>query len=197
MDLVLIRILALPLILPSIIIHEFCHGKMAEILGDPTAKASGRLSLNPIYHIDWLGLLMLVVVGIGWAKPVPINPFYFRNFKKGMMLVGLAGPLSNLTIAWILGTVFFKIFHLAPGFLATIIAIAIQLNLVLAIFNLIPIPPLDGSRILMGILPDDYLSYLMQLEQMGFLILLFLLFFVPGFQALLIMAVQFLFNLIV
>lgn len=196
MDLIFVRILALPVILPSIIIHELAHGKMAEIMGDPTSRISGRLSFNPVAHIDWLGLLMLITFGFGWAKPVPINPYYFKDFKKGLALVGLAGPLSNFTVAWFLATVFFKILHLPEGFLATLIAIAIQLNLALAVFNLIPIPPLDGSRILAGLLPDRYLPSLMKLEQFGFLLLLMLL-FMPATQEILGAVISFLFRLLI
>jgi Zn-dependent protease len=197
LETIFVRILALPLILPSIILHEYAHGKMAQLLGDPTASTQGRLSLNPLVHIDWVGLMMLVFFGIGWAKPVPINPGYFKNYKKGLALVGLAGPLSNLTIAWALSAVFFKILQMRTGFLAEVIAIAVQLNLVLMVFNLIPLPPLDGSRILMGLLPDDFMPFFMQLEQMGFMIILLLVFFIPGFQSLIFYAVNFLFRLMV
>jgi Zn-dependent protease len=196
-EIVIVRILALPLILPSIILHELAHGQMARLLGDPTAERQGRLSFNPLSHIDWVGLMMLIFFGIGWAKPVPINPYYFRDYKKGLALVGLAGPLANLTVAWFLAAFFFKVLAVRAGFLAEVIAIAVQLNLVLTVFNLIPVPPLDGSRILMGLLPDGLMPFFLQLEQVGFFILLFLVFFMPGFQMLIFYAVDFLFRLMV
>lgn len=146
-------------------IHEFAHGFAAYKLGDPTAKNNGRLTLNPIAHIDWIGAACIMLVGFGWAKPVPVNPFHFKNQKHrkaGMALTAFAGPLSNLLFAF-LGVLVLRGFACARFlpenvnliYYATyILFYVIAINLSLAIFNLIPIPPLDGSRIIAGVLPD-------------------------------------------
>ncbi len=147
-------------VLFSITFHEVSHGYVAYRLGDPTAKNAGRLTLNPIKHIDIVGLLVLMITRmIGWAKPVPVDYRYFKNPKKDMMWVSLAGPASNLGLA-VVFAVIYKAFggmlmtsYLYP--LSLMIQIMIKINVGLAIFNLIPIPPLDGSHILEGLLPPD------------------------------------------
>lgn len=147
-----IKLLIICCILP---IHEYAHGYAAKKMGDNTAQMMGRLTLNPLAHIDPIGAIMMIVVGFGWAKPVPINPRNFKDYKKGVAITALAGPLSNLICAFI-GTFFYKIvlniFYLNPTNVTYYVIIAItyfiQINLSLAIFNLIPIPPLDGSKIL-------------------------------------------------
>lgn len=173
----------------SIILHEIAHGWVAERLGDPTAKISGRLNLDPRPHIDplWSVIfpLMLIFSGspivFGSAKPVPIDPYNLRNPRKDFGLVGLAGPATNLLLA-IVFSILAKLFLvLSPtGYLSPvnqILANAVFLNIALAIFNLIPLPPLDGSRVLAAILPDKYARELESLERFGFLIIaLFLLF---------------------
>ena len=166
-------------------VHETCHGLAAYALGDPTAKRLNRLSLNPLHHIDWLGLMCMLLVGFGWAKPVPVDMRYFKKPKEGMALTALAGPASNFLLA-----VFFLIpmgwmYWNAPvtdltlwlyGFLADVVILSIGLGL----FNLIPIPPLDGSKVLFALLPDRAYMKLMRYERYGMLLLLLLVTFDVG-----------------
>lgn len=173
-------ILMVPAILFAISVHEFAHGMMANRLGDPTPKYQGRLTLNPMAHLDPLGALMLVLFRFGWAKPVIVNPLYFKDRRRGMMLVGLAGPVANIVSAWVfrllLGTLP-PLFSFRVGLvLHQFILLNIAINLGLAAFNLIPIPPLDGSKILAGLLPARYESTLHRLEAYGPALLLVLLF---------------------
>jgi Zn-dependent protease len=135
-----------------ITIHEYAHAKRADMAGDPTPRRSGRLSLNPIDHYDPLGSTLILLFGIGWAKPVPINPYNFRNPRRDAVMVSLWGPLSNIILAVALGSVV-RLAHFAnPMVIRLLISIAL-LSLILAVFNLIPVPPLDGSHILSGLLP--------------------------------------------
>ena len=134
-------------------VHETCHGLAALALGDPTAKRARRLSLNPLRHIDWFGLLMMVTVGFGWAKPVPVDPRYFRRPKQGMALTALAGPVSNFLLALVLLFAGRLVYDYAPYSeanqrLLTFLLTTAILSLGLGLFNLIPIPPLDGSHVL-------------------------------------------------
>ena len=167
-------------VLIAITFHETAHGYVAYRLGDPTAKNQGRLTLNPLAHMDPIGALMMFVAGFGWAKPVPVNPFFFNGDRnKGMMLVSVAGPLTNLLLAFIA----YFIYAACDGFwyipfLSVFITKMILLNVYLAIFNLIPIPPLDGSKILAGFLPREMAyKFLNTVEQYGFLILMVLIIF--------------------
>lgn len=142
----------------AISIHEYAHGIVAHKLGDPTPQAQGRLTLNPLKHLDPIGALMLVVAKIGWAKPVQINPLYFKNRRQAMILVALAGPLANIITAWVVNIISVLLFRLPlePNFLFSLylfIRIFIDINIMLAAFNLIPIPPLDGSKIVANLLP--------------------------------------------
>ena len=179
-------------VLFSIVVHEVSHGWMANRLGDDTAKRMGRLTLNPIPHIDPVGTVILPLIMIiaggpvfGWAKPVPFNPYNFNpnvNPKSGAMWVALAGPCSNLIIAFISSFLFvaaLKYFAGLPDLLFFSIAQFTRalfiINLVLASLNLIPIPPLDGSKILARFLPDTYVPYFLKLERYGFIILILLL----------------------
>lgn len=133
-------------------IHEYSHAQMADFLGDPTAKYQGRLTINPFAHLDPLGTLFLFVFGFGWGKPVPFNPYNLRNRKQGEILVGLAGPLSNFSAAIIFGF----IFRSFPFFRTNIFLIYfVWINIILAVFNLLPFPPLDGSHIFLNILPSS------------------------------------------
>jgi len=141
-------LVSLPILLITISIHEYSHAKVADILGDPTPRLAGRLTLNPISHIDPFGLLALVLVRFGWAKPVPVNPYNFKNPRGGELLVSLAGPLSNFLLAWVLAIIYKNVPLPNNDFLSMIISYTIWINLSLAVFNLIPIPPLDGSHIL-------------------------------------------------
>jgi Zn-dependent protease len=193
----------------SVILHEISHGEMARVLGDPTAEISGRLSLNPIRHLDLFGSIILpgfllilrylspAKEGIifGWAKPVPINPYNFKNPEKDSAKVAIAGPLSNFFLALFFSvlirilpsTVFFKN-------LKEIFALIVWINLTLALFNLVPIPPLDGSFLLFAFLPPTFERFKFFLQNYGpFLLILFLFF---GFQYLVIL-VDFLFRVLV
>jgi len=149
---------------------------MALRLGDPTARDAGRLTLNPLSHLDPIGTLMLFIVHLGWAKPVPVNPYYFRHPRKDMMWVALAGPGANMLTAFACGLVLRWINPLSGnielgaspvGIVVLMIAYGMVINLVLAFFNLIPLPPLDGSKILMGFLPEEYEYQMIQLERIG------------------------------
>ncbi len=142
----------------AISIHEYAHGFVAYKLGDPTPKAQGRLTLNPLKHLDPIGALMLIIAKVGWAKPVQINPLYFKNRRQAMILVALAGPLANITTAWVVNIISVLLFRLPlkPNFLFSLYlfaCISIEINIMLAAFNLIPIPPLDGSKIVANLLP--------------------------------------------
>lgn len=168
----------IPALLLALTFHEYAHGKVAYLLGDPTPKYQGRLTLNPLAHLDPLGTLLLIVAGFGWAKPVQVNPFYFQmDRRKGMMLVALAGPLMNLVLAY-LGAVAWRIsgsWGLRGDFLFSFFNLLVVYNVVLAVFNLLPIPPLDGSRILAGLVSRESASYLYRLESLGPFLLLFLI----------------------
>ena len=167
-------LIALP-ILMAITIHEYAHGYVAYLLGDPTARNSGRLSLNPLKHLDPLGTLMLFIVHFGWARPVPVDPSYFKNPRKGMLWVGLAGPGANILAAFVLGTIFrlFVILKLdISEAVLLVLGYGILINLALAFFNFLPIPPLDGSRILTGLLPRNLAYKYNQMERYGIFILL-------------------------
>lgn len=167
-------------VLLAITLHELAHGYVAYCLGDNTAKAAGRLTLNPLAHLDPIGALMMLIAGFGWAKPVPINPFFFKgNRTTGMMLVSLAGPLVNLIVAYIAYAVYVagQGFYTVP-FLNQFLNYCIILNVFLAVFNLIPIPPLDGSKILAGFLPKQTaFKFLTTMERYGFVILMVLILF--------------------
>ncbi len=180
-------------LLIAITFHEFSHALMAARLGDPTARRAGRISLNPIRHLDPMGTLMLFLVGFGWGKPVPINPGYFRmNPRRGMAISAFAGPLSNLAVAAVLGVLIrtgvvawhspyswpYDPFYVwdAGWVAADIVGYVILFNLILAVFNLIPVAPLDGFNIALGILPRRQAEALARLQPYGMLILLLFVF---------------------
>lgn len=166
----------------GITLHEFAHGWAANRLGDPTARYAGRLTLNPIAHIDPIGTVLvpalLVVTGsrfvFGWAKPVPINPNNFRDRRRGMIVVSLAGPAGNLMVASA-AAVLFRFLGADASSAAFILKPMVYINVFLAFFNLIPVPPLDGSKVLAGLLPGRQ-EWLIYLEQYGMIILLLLIF---------------------
>jgi len=142
----------LPAILLAITVHEYAHGRAAAALGDPTARMRGRLTLNPLSHLDPMGFICLLLAGFGWAKPVPVNPAYFANPVRGMMLSSAAGPLVNLAAA-VGGGILFRLLGSGEGLLYQILALTIFYNVALALFNLLPVHPLDGSHVLKGLLP--------------------------------------------
>lgn len=174
----------------SVVIHEVAHGSVAYYLGDPTAKYAGRLTLNPLRHLDPIGSVILPIflvilakmtgggIIFGWAKPVPINPYNFRDQKYGSLKTALAGPSANLTIALFFGLLlrFFPVLFNVSG-LGLMFAFIVYINILLAIFNLLPIPPLDGSHILFTFLPSSMQNIKIFLNQFGFFILLFVIFF--------------------
>ncbi len=164
----------IPAILIALTIHEFSHGLVAHTLGDPTPKNQGRLTLNPLAHLDPLGTLMLIVARFGWAKPVQVNPFNFRgNRQFGLLLVSLAGPVSNLVVA-LLGGILYNLVEVYSYVWYFAIS-SISINVYLALFNLLPIPPLDGSKILLGLLPRRLHEYVYKLEAYGPFILIILI----------------------
>ncbi|MGE5391438.1 MAG: site-2 protease family protein [Deltaproteobacteria bacterium] len=184
------KIIWLPAIIIGLTFHEYSHAWAADRLGDDTPYLQGRLTLNPVPHIDVIGFIMLLYAGFGWAKPVQVNPYRFKNLrvKEGMLLVSLAGPAMNLLLA-VIGMAAFKIIGINPldsiavsqSAAARLLAPLVSINLGLMIFNLIPLPPLDGSKILTGLLPDSAGRYIYALEQYGTVILL-LLFFTGAFS---------------
>ncbi len=176
-------LLLAPPFLLALTFHELAHGYVAWRLGDPTAKDAGRLTMNPIKHIDIFGAIAFIIMKIGWAKPVPVNPSYFRNPHQGMLLVALAGPGTNLLLAVVSAVLFHPLNTLSHSlssqlllglFQPTVVMLgySIWINIMLAVFNILPIPPLDGSKVLMGILPPDAARSYAQLEPYGFILLL-------------------------
>lgn len=179
----LIQILArLPVMLLAITVHEYAHGFVSYKLGDPTAKYSGRLSLNPLSHLDPIGALCMIFFRFGWAKPVPINPMYYNNRKRDTAIVSLAGPVANVTLAFLSGIIlalyscFLESFIWAPlsAFIIEVFFELAMVNISFAVFNLIPFPPLDGSKILGALLPQDKYMALLQYERFGFPVLIIL-----------------------
>lgn len=161
--------------LVCIVLHEMSHGYAAYALGDRTAKRMGRLSFNPLHHIDPLGLLLMITAGFGWAKPVPVNMNNFRRPKRDMALTALAGPASNLVIALVALGFASLLYHFAPAAsgllwevfyqLFTFFMYTAILSIGLGVFNLIPIPPLDGSKVVFSVLPDETYSFILRYEQ--------------------------------
>ncbi len=168
-------ILTIPL-LYSVVIHEVAHGWVAYRMGDPTAKWMGRLSLNPIKHLDPIGTLMLFLAGFGWAKPVPINLNNILDRRKGLILVSSAGILANILLAFGSLLIYRLLGLSSTGLAAVIVYTLVQINITLAALNLIPIPPLDGSKILMGFAPREIRYFLSRIEPYGFFILIGLLY---------------------
>jgi len=166
---------ALPALLLTITLHELAHGFVAYKLGDPTAKDMGRLTLNPLKHIDPVGFLALIILRFGWAKPVPYNPNYFKNRRLGTFLVSIAGPLMNIVLA-LLSLVVMVLLNDSTSIWNTLFEMMFLYNVIFAVFNSLPIPPLDGSKILASILPNPLESLFWKYEKYGYVILLVLIF---------------------
>ena len=172
-------------LIPSLLcitLHELSHGFVAYKLGDDTAKSRGRLTLNPLKHLDPIGLLMMLVFHVGWAKPVPVNMYRFKNPKRGMALTALAGPVSNLLIAVVFmllyGAAYIPLGRSAVGYyFLQMLQLTAIISIGLGIFNLLPLPPLDGSKVLAVLLPDRQYDWLMRYERFGMLIIMALVCF--------------------
>ena len=165
-----ILILLIPVLVFSLVFHEFSHAWVANKLGDPTARYSGRLTLNPLAHLDPFGSLMILFVGFGWAKPVPVDSRYLANPRVDMMKIAFAGPAANLLLAFVGGTIIRT--GLVSGSITLMILLFTQINIMLAVFNMIPIPPLDGSQIFSGIMIRRYPELVYKLQMYGPQILL-------------------------
>lgn len=166
-----VQVVLIPVIIFALSFHEFAHGWTANRFGDQTAKMNGRLTLNPMAHLDVFGSLALYFMGFGWAKPVPVNPRNLNNPKHDLLWIALAGPVSNLLLALISGILLSVL--LGTGIisghsnLVIVLVMSLQINLVLAIFNFLPIPPLDGSKILEGLVPYKYHNQVAKFEYYG------------------------------
>ena len=170
-----VLVLLIPVLLFALVFHEFSHGWVAYKLGDPTAKNQGRLTLNPLSHLDPFGSMMILLVGFGWAKPVPVDSRYLANPRKDMMKIAFAGPASNLLLA-LVGGILIRLTGYA-GPLTSMLILFTQINISLAVFNMIPIPPLDGSQIFSGIMIRRNPQLVMQLQMYGPQILMGLILF--------------------
>ena len=174
-----------PPILLALTFHEYAHAYVAHRYGDDTAKQSGRLSLNPLRHLDPLGTIMIFLVQFGWAKPVPVNPYQLKNPKKDMLWISAAGPLSNMLLALVSGLLLRMLSDFSgttdrdsvAGVLILMVFLSMKINLALAIFNILPIAPLDGSKILYGLLPPRFGKMIFALERYGPFILIGLIIF--------------------
>lgn len=205
MDILLVKIsvMLMPGLL-AIVLHEVAHGYVAERLGDPTARMLGRLTLNPLKHLDPFGLLVLFLVGFGWARPVPVNPLNFKRPRRDMIWVALAGPVTNLVLAalsalslrlllsWPIAASHLGDFNVSLAEPLILMAgFSLYINLLLAVLNLLPVPPLDGGRVVSGLLPEAQAQWLARLEPFGFFILIVLVFVTPLWDRALLPAVSF------
>lgn len=183
-------------VLVCMTVHECSHGLVSYWLGDPTAKRMGRLSWNPLHHLDWLGALCMLVFRFGWAKPVPINPNHYKNFRVGTVLVSIAGPISNILLAFLTLLIYgiVQIFVPIPDWVLTFVWTMVFMNLGLAVFNCLPIPPLDGSKVVFALLPEKAYRKVLQYERYGFVILIALIYVNDTFDGLLNRGVDNLLN---
>ena len=170
-----VLVLLIPVLLFALVFHEFSHGWVANKLGDPTAKYAGRLTLNPMAHLDLFGSLMILFVGFGWAKPVPVDSRYLANPRTDMMKIAFAGPASNLLLAFIAGLLIRLTGNM--GVLSSMLIMFAQINIMLAVFNMIPIPPLDGSQIFSGLMIRHNPDLVIKLQVYGPQILMGLILF--------------------
>jgi Zn-dependent protease len=175
-------VVVIPVFLLALTIHEFAHGWLANRLGDPTARLQGRLTLNPLAHLDPIGTIAIILIHFGWAKPVPVDSRYLKQPRRDMMMIAAAGPVSNLLLA-AASAFFLRVFPwtMAPRELLWLVVpvqlmlfISVNVNVLLTVFNLLPIPPLDGSRVVSGLLPLRHAITYSRLEPYGFLIIFFL-----------------------
>ncbi len=179
----MLTIISIVILILSVIIHEVSHGYMADHLGDPTARLQGRLTLNPLKHIDPVGSIIVPLITslagftFGWARPVPYNPYNLKSRRQGEFLIAIVGPLSNLALALIFGLIirFFYAGAMTP--FMEILSYIILINIILAVFNLIPVPPLDGSKLLLAFLPNQYSRARVLLETYGPFLIIFVVFF--------------------
>jgi Zn-dependent protease len=173
-------------LLAAVTVHEYAHAYVADRLGDPTPRAHGRLTLNPLAHLDLIGTLLILLVGFGWAKPVPITPTNFTNWRRDTVIVAVAGPLANVTLLFVLGVPFklgvLQAYGIGGGPISAVLLIMMQINAMLAVFNLIPIPPLDGSKILLGVLPPEQAVTYARVQLYGPFLLLALLMFTNAWR---------------
>ena len=194
---ILAIIAGIPGLLIALVIHEYAHAQVADWMGDDTPRMMGRLTLNPVAHIDPVGLMMLLVARFGWAKPVMINPGNFRNWRQGEICVALAGPVSNLItglIALVVQLIFAKLNLFTSTALPMVLQLIVLYNVNFAIFNMLPLPPLDGSRVLMCFLPTEWSYKLAGIERYSFLILIALM-MTPVFTYILIPLQRLIFTL--
>lgn len=179
----IITIISIIILILSVIIHEVSHGYMADRLGDPTARLQGRLTINPLKHIDPIGSIIVPLITsiagftFGWAKPVPYNPYNLKNRRLGEFLIAAAGPLSNLGIALVFGSIIRFVQHGVMTPFIEITSYIVLINIVLAVFNLIPIPPLDGSKLLFAFLPQQYGRTRIFLERYAQVLIIVVVFF--------------------
>ena len=164
-------------LLPALVLHEYAHARVAVAMGDPTPRLAGRLSFNPLRHLDLIGAIMLLFAGFGWARPVPINPYNFYDRRRGLLLVSLAGPLTNLVLGFAAALLYYLFSFHTRDLAGIFLSILFQYNIALFVFNLIPIPPLDGSKVLQSLLPGRQAYFFAQLEPYGWLILIGVLYF--------------------
>ncbi len=190
----MITIFTIVILILSVIAHELSHGYMADFLGDPTARLAGRLTINPLKHIDIYGSIIVPIITslfgftFGWAKPVPYNPYNLKNKRSGEFLIAIAGPVTNIMIALVFGILVRLVIgysgHLSNTFISSFVTISsyiVVINIVLAIFNIIPVPPLDGSKILFSILPHQHSRTRQILESYSFVLVLIVAFFLWQF----------------
>lgn len=193
-------IFSIAILIMSVVIHEVSHGYAAYFQGDPTAKLDGRLTLNPIKHLDPFGSVLLPIVtfitagfAFGWARPVPYNPYNLRNQRWGELMVAIAGPISNIILALIFGLILRFGVGLIPASAEFLVVYIVIINLALAIFNMIPIPPLDGSKVLYAFLPFRFQEYRQNLERYSFILIIV---FIVFFSQYLIVPISYFFSLI-
>lgn len=169
----------IPALLAALTIHEYAHARVAVAMGDPTPKFLGRLTLNPIKHLDLVGSILMIATGFGWAKPVPINPYNFRNQRKGLLAVSLAGVVANIVLSFVALVVWILLekFALIGHVWATVLRSLYTYNIMFAVFNLIPVPPLDGSKVLASLLPGRWAYEFERIEPYGPYILIALVAF--------------------